>query len=520
MPSPMPDRLRRLRALLRNLVRPKALHGKLIVVVLTSLGLGLSIACIGTYLWMRSSLLSRVDVQLSGTAKFAQAAIAQDLDSGKALPTLIGGTGGTGGTSNVAGEWNDMLSAGLLPSYLEIRDAQGRAVQRLTAGGAAPVLPASLAERIPAGADHVVFGAHSSDGSEAGFQVRLDRLPHGAGMLVLAVPLDDVHQTLIALEIGEIVVWAVVFAAVGWVTARRITSALRPLNRIGDEAMAIRAGDLDRRVTPTDPDTEVGRLGIAVNTMLGRHQEAFAERQASEERLRRFVADASHELRTPLTSIRGYAELFRRGASDRPRDLALAMARIESEAARMGVLVDELLLLARLDSGRPLERGPVDLVRLAQDAVADFRVACPSWPIELDASPASVLGDGDRLRQVLANLLANVRQHTPPGTPARLSVRMHGDAALIEVADSGPGLTAEHCAKVFERFYRADASRARSADADGGSGLGLSIVDSVVGAHGGKAVARPGRGGGLVVAIEIPRTGTGLSEENGYPATV
>jgi two-component system OmpR family sensor kinase len=509
------DRSRRLRALLRRLVRPKALHGKLIVVVLTSLGLGLSIACVGTYLWMRSSLLNRVEVQLSGTAKFAQTAIAQDLASGHALPTLTGDTG----TGDVPREWNTMLSAGLLPSYLEVRDVQGRTVQRLAAGGAAPVLAANLAERIPAGADHVVFGARSSDGSEAGFRVRLDRLPHGAGMLVLAVPLDDVHQTLIDLEICEIVVWAMVFTAIGWLTARRITSALRPLDRIGEEAMAIRAGDLDRRVTPTDPETEVGRLGIAVNTMLGRHQEVFAQRQASEERLRRFVADASHELRTPLTSIRGYAELFRRGASDRPQDLALAMVRIESEAARMGALVDELLLLARLDSGRPLERSPVDLMRLAQDAVADFRISCPSWPIELDASPVSVLGDGDRLRQVLANLLANVRQHTPSGTQTRLSVRTHDDAAVVEVVDSGPGLTAEQCAKVFERFYRVDAARARSVGADGGSGLGLSIVDSVVSAHGGRAVARPGPDGGLVVAIEIPRAGAAVPDDTACPAS-
>ena len=502
----MPSRSQRSRVVLRKLVRPKALHGKLIVVVLTSLGLGLSITCVGTYLWMWGSLLGRVDIQLSGTAKFAQTAIARDLPSDQALPTFTGSTG------DVA-DWKTMLSAGLLPSYLEVQDAQGRTLKRLAAAGAVPVLPAKAAGRIPAGADHVVFDARSSNGDEAGFRVRLDRLPREEGVLILAMPLDDVHGTLVDLEICEIVVWAASFVAVGWVTARRIASALRPLDRIGDEAMAIRAGDLERRVTPTDPETEVGRLGIAVNTMLGRIQEAFAERRASEDRLRRFVADASHELRTPLTSIRGYAELFRRGAADRPRDLALAMSRIESEAARMGALVDELLLLARLDSGRPLERDPVDLARLAEDAVCDFRAACPSWPVELDASPALVLGDGDRLRQVLANLLANVRQHTPPGTPARLSVRMHGDAALIEVADSGPGLTAEQRARVFERFYRADSSRVRSAGSDGGSGLGLSIVDAVAGAHGGRAVVLPRPGGGLVVAIEIPRTGTGAPDD-------
>jgi two-component system OmpR family sensor kinase len=236
--------------------------------------------------------------------------------------------------------------------------------------------------------------------------------------------------------------------------------------------------------------------------MLGRLETAFAERQASEERLRRFVADASHELRTPLTSIRGYAELFRRGAAERPEDLALAMARIESESVRMGDLVEELLLLARLDSGRPLEREPVDLVGLAHDAAADFYVAAPHWPLKLDAADSvMVLGDADRLRQVLANLLANVHRHTLPGTPARLSVRLEGGNPVIQVADSGPGLTAEQCARVFDRFYRADKSRVRSEDQTGGTGLGLAIVAAVAAAHGAEVSARPANGGGLVVTI-------------------
>ena len=492
---------------LRRLLRPRALHGKLVMLVLTSLGLGLSIACLGTYMWMRTFLLGRVDTQLSSTARFASAAIAQHRAAGQGLPAF------SGDSDDIASNWNSMSLAGLLPSYLEVRDPSGRIVRRVGGGAAAPVLPADPAARIPSGAEHVVFDLRgSAQDSGASFRVRVDRL-QGAGTLVLAMPVDDVRRTLTQLEIAEVAVWSMAFALVGWIATRRIRSALRPLERIGGEALAIGAGDLDRRVTPTDAETEVGRLAIAVNTMLGRLEAAFAERRASEERLRRFVADASHELRTPLTSIRGYAELFRRGAAERPQDLALAMSRIESEAARMGSMVDELLLLARLDSGRPLEREPVDLVRLAADAVSDFRVACPQWPVELDVSPAVIRGDTDRLRQVLANLLANVRQHTPPGTESRLSVRMAGTTAVIEVADSGPGITAEQCERVFERFYRADASRARSASTKGGAGLGLSIVHAVAAAHGGSAHAHPHPGGGLVVGVEIPRSGSSAGEQ-------
>ncbi|NUP52841.1 MAG: HAMP domain-containing histidine kinase, partial [Catenulispora sp.] len=500
---------------MRGLVLPKALHGKLVLVVLTSLGLGLSIACLGTYMWMRMFLLGRVDTQLASTAQFARAAISQHVATGRPLPAFDGDGDG------VAEQWGPMSLAGLLPSYLEVRDSGGNTVRQVGSGGAAPVLPADLARRVPAGTDHVVFDLSGSNADrEAEFRVRLDRLPQGAGLLVLAMPIDDIHRTLAELEIAEAAVWTVAFGLVGWFAARRIRAALRPLDRIGAEALAIRAGDLDRRLTPADPQTEVGRLGLAVNTMLGRLEAAFAERRSSEERLRRFVADASHELRTPLTSIRGYAELFRRGAAERPQDLALAMARIESEATRMGSLVEELLLLARLDSGRPLGRGPVDLVRLAEDAAADFRVASPGWPVEVDSAPAVVVGDGDRLRQVLANLLANVRQHTPTGTPVRLSVRMCGDTAVIEVADSGPGLSVEQYPQIFERFYRADSSRARSAGAEGGAGLGLSIVEAVAVAHGGTAVARPNPGGGLLVAIEIPRTGTGWAGAAVVPVPV
>ena len=245
---------------------------------------------------------------------------------------------------------------------------------------------------------------------------------------------------------------------------------LRPLGRIEHTAAAIAGGDLSQRVENDDPRTEVGRLGGALNTMLGQIEEAFDERTASENRLRRFIADASHELRTPLAAVRAYAELFDRGARERPDDLERSMNGIQRESRRMGLLVDDLLLLARLDQGRPLERKPVELEDVARDAVEAARTLDPGREIELDA-PVSVevQGDRERLRQILDNLLANVRAHTPPGSAATVRVLNGGDAAVIEVADAGPGLSDEQLSHAFERFYRGDA-RAPATPAAPGSG--------------------------------------------------
>jgi len=235
--------------------------------------------------------------------------------------------------------------------------------------------------------------------------------------------------------------------------------------------------------------------------MLGQIETAFKARAASEQKLRRFVADASHELRTPLAAIRAYAELFTRGAERRPDDLARSMAGISRESERMSVLVEDLLLLARLDEGRPLEREPVELERVVGEAVDTALTVDPDRKIELDAEHAVVLGDRDRLRQIVDNLLSNVRAHTPPATPVRVSLSTENGAALIEVADSGPGMKAEEAERVFERFYRADTSRSR---ARGGVGLGLSIVAAVAEAHGGTVSARSEPGNGSTFRITLP----------------
>jgi two-component system OmpR family sensor kinase len=239
--------------------------------------------------------------------------------------------------------------------------------------------------------------------------------------------------------------------------------------------------------------------------MLGQIEEAFDERTASENRLRRFVADASHELRTPLAAVRAYAELFDRGARERPEDLERAMAGIQRESRRMGLLVDDLLLLARLDQGRPLERKPVELGGVARDAVEAARTLDPGREIELDTNGlVEVDGDKERLRQIFDNLLANVRSHTPPGSAATVRVLNGGTQAVLEVADSGPGLSGDQLQHAFERFYRGDSSRSRDA---GGAGLGLAIAAAIAESHGGSAVVvNEGRDGGrgLTVRVTIP----------------
>jgi two-component system OmpR family sensor kinase len=324
----------------------------------------------------------------------------------------------------------------------------------------------------------------------------------GGQYIVLAVPLTDVNSTLRGLLLLETLISLGVVGGTAVLAFLIIEIGLRPLRRMGAVAGDIAAGDLSRRVEPATPKTEIGRLGLALNAMLSQIESAFDHRKASEQRLRRFIADASHELRTPLTSIRGYSELMRRGAAESPVDSELARRRIEEESVRMSTLVDDMLLIARLDQGRPLESKPVDLQVIALDAAADARAVAPQREIKVKAAaPVVVTGDDMRLRQVVGNLMRNALVHTPGTTPIEIAVTTDDGLARLSVADHGPGLQNDQLEKIFEPFYRADPSRNRD---NGGAGLGLSIVSAVVTAHGGKVKVKQTSGGGSTFEVELP----------------
>jgi len=479
--------------------RPVSLRTRLLAGVLVLVAAGLAATSIATYAAHRSFLTSRVDEQLVAAA----APVGREL--------LFGARPGVRTTSKAIVP---------LGTYAQLRNGDGEVTATLTstfgdASDPAPELPRDLPSMDAT--NKRLFSVDAESGGSSRYRVLATPLSGESpedGSLVVALPLREVRQTLQRLLVIEGVVSAAVLAILGAVGFWLVRMGLRPLGQIEATAGAIAGGDLTRRIERDDDRTEVGRLGRALNAMLGHIESAFAERTASEQRLRRFVADASHELRTPLTSIRGYAELFRRGASERPEDLSTAMRRIEEESNRMGVLVEDLLLLARLDQGRSLVRSHVDLVQVASDAVADLRVVEPDRPLDLEVGGQVVVsGDEARLRQVAANLLSNARLHTPTGTPVHVGVRTSHSTAVLEVADEGPGLASEETQRVFERFYRADPSRSR---ASGGSGLGLSIVAAIAAAHGGMATVESTPGAGATFRVELPLdTGSGPPSGNG-----
>jgi two-component system OmpR family sensor kinase len=346
------------------------------------------------------------------------------------------------------------------------------------------------------------------------------------GYLAVGLPLTGVTET--AHQIGRVLLaTGLAIVLLGGVAAYwAVRRALQPLRDVEATAQAFAAGDLAQRV-PAEPETtEVGRLARSLNGMLAQIERAFAARAASEARMRRFVADASHELRTPLSTVRGYGELYRMGAIG-PDEVGPAMRRIEDEAVRMGALVNDLLQLAKLDEGRPLDLRPVDLRRLAADAVVDLRALDPARSVTLvgltadppGEDPLLVRGDEARLRQVVSNLIGNAAQHTPPGTPTQIAVGRAPDGAggdtvagdvVLEVRDHGPGIPPQDAERVFERFYRVDTSRARTS---GGSGLGLAIVAAVTAAHGGTVRVLPTEGGGTTVRLSLPALGPKGSRE-------
>jgi two-component system OmpR family sensor kinase len=456
--------------------RLRSLRGRLVAGLLAVAAVGVLVLGFGTYRALAGFLQSRTDQQLRDSQDPVYGELARAEFPGHRRPS---------GQSVI-----------LTGTFAELRHPDGPVARYYTEGWPTP----DLTEATIAKERYYNTSADPGDGS---YRVLATPLDDGS-VFSVALPVDDNRATLrklLGIEAGMGAGVLVALAALGWWVVRL---GLRPLDHIGATAEAIAAGDLSRRVEQAEERTEVGRLGLALNRMLGQIESAFDERRATEDRLRRFVADASHELRTPLTSIRGYAELFRRGAADRPEDLATAMRRIEEESARMGVLVEDLLLLARLDQARQSERVPVDLARLAADAVDDARAVAPDRPITFSGgSPVMVLGDELRLRQVAANLLSNALVHTPADAAVRVRVAAVGDRARLEVSDDGPGLTPEAAEKVFERFFRVDKARSR---ATGGVGLGLSIVAAVAELHGGSARLEPPTPDrrGATFVVELP----------------
>ena len=349
-----------------------------------------------------------------------------------------------------------------------------------------------------------LFTVTSTRGSKFRYRVVAVALTSGAGTIIAAVPLNEVDETLSRLVVVEALAVGgvlILLVGVGWAVIRL---ALRPLDEFERAANQISEGALSRRVSPANSRTEIGRLGLSLNRMLLRLERAFAARDHSEEVRRQFIADASHELRTPLASIRGYAELFRLGATQDAAGLQRSMSRIESEAVRMGTLVEDLLVLARLDELPEAERDVVDLSELAARAVADVRAMAPSRNVSLHApDPIEVLGDRDQLAQVLANLLTNSVLHTPDGVAVEVSVLREGHEAVVAVRDHGPGLPPGAEEHVFERFWRAEGGRRRG---PGGSGLGLSIAREIVRGHRGAVRASNHPGGGAQFEVRVPAT--------------
>jgi two-component system OmpR family sensor kinase len=380
---------------------------------------------------------------------------------------------------------------------VEVRSPQGKVLQRLGSSEAADVrIPSDLLSQ-PGRPRSIEVPNHRGPAFE------LIAVPAPGGTVIAAVSLKNEVSTLAHLLRLNVIVGGVVLALLALVALVVLTRSMRPLRQIAATADAIADGDLAARIPPVPKRSEIGRVATALNRMLAENESAFAQRDATEERLRHFLADASHELRTPLTSIRGYAELFRRGAAERPEDLANVMRAIEDEAARMSRLVDDLLLLARLDDARPLERRSVVLDDLAERAIEAARAAEPDRLIQFEFAerPLVIEGDPARLRQVIDNLLANVRQHTPAEAAAYLSLRPAGDQVVLTVEDTGPGIKAADRELVFGRFARPDAARGRE---QGGAGLGLAIVRSIVTAHGGAISVRSAHPHGAIFEVSLP----------------
>ncbi|MCB7136925.1 sensor histidine kinase [Cellulosimicrobium marinum] len=486
------------------------LRARLVAIIVLLLAAGLGIAALATTTVVSGYLVDQVDGQLERSASTVARSTIRPETPRSALPSDY---------------------------YVLARDLQGGesplswpSTVRLYGEPDIPALSDQEIERL----DGQPFTVSSTGGTDPAQWRVVSRFvlldDEVVGTVFVALPLTGIHETVKVLG-RTLALSALGIALIGGAVAYlAVQRALRPLREIEETAADIAAGDLARRVRPAPPTTEVGSLAGSLNAMLTQIEEAFAAQEASEARMRTFVSDASHELRTPLATIRGYGELYRMGALDTPDKVEDTMGRIEDSATRMGTLVNDLLALARLDEGRPLRREPVDLAALVRDSAQDLHALDPTREVRVVGLAAGapvpdavrVVGDEDRLRQVLANLIGNVARHTPSGTAAEIALGTvaapplpdpatgtgtgtgrpgPAPTAVLEVRDHGPGIPAGQEGRVFERFYRADSSRNR---ASGGSGLGLAIVAAIVGAHRGHVSVRATEGGGLTVRLELP----------------
>jgi two-component system, OmpR family, sensor kinase len=471
-----------------------SLRLRLLVVSIALVGAGLTAAALVTYSTLSSFLQSRTEAQLDAAAANVRHVIS-DLPAGTTVD-------------------RDGLAQAAPGIWVQLRPADGAPAMEVqgyswTAKPTSPDLPDQLPQLTGGGylgpSARFTTGAAQPGGSP--FRVLVATTNQG-GTLVLGASQQETERTLKRLVMVELIAGTLILgvSAISGLWLMRL--GLRPLARMEAAAENIAEDNIAERLPGATTNTEVGRLARVLNTMLARLEAAFTERRESEERLRkseerlrRFAADASHELRTPIASVRAYTELYRRRGGDR-NDAGYVIGQIEQESVRLSKLVDDLLLLARLDDGRPLAQEPVDLGALADEAVKSARVLDPDRAIELMVvGSVEVTGDRDRLRQVVDNLLSNVLTHTPAGTPALVTVASDGRDAVLEVADRGFGLPEAEHERVFERFYRADPSRARIS---GGAGLGLSILNAIVVAHGGRAAVEPRVGGGALFRITLP----------------
>lgn len=478
-----------------------SLRSRLLLGLLLLVAVGLGVTAVVTYEEQRSFLLGRIDQQVVASVppvSVTLGVVDTKLPSPRSgvVPPVSGrgASGSNPSTFQTAGTYGELLNR-------EHTVLKRRSFSYGDTPASPPALPRTLSLSHKTLSRVRLFTVDSEAGPSLRYRVAAFPLS-GGRIMVIAVPLREVDQTLGRLVVVEGLVGGGVIISLlilGWVVIRL---GLRPLERIGRVAEQIADGDLSRRVTLAHERTEVGRLGLALNEMLVQIEQAFQDRTESEDRLRRFLADASHELRTPLALIRGYAELFRLGIASSPTATARSMTRIEAEATRMGTLVGDLLLLAQLDELPEIRRVPVDLTELARHAADDTRAIATTREVVLRSDgPVYLNADPDQLRQVLANLIRNALIHTPPHSPIELAVERNGVEAVLRVRDHGPGLPAGAEDRAFERFWRTEKGRARG---PGGAGLGLAIVKAIVSAHRGSVHARNLRGGGAEFCVTLP----------------